>query len=367
MKRICAFVLIGFASLFWMGAPAEAVLCTAGQPPNNNNGVIDSLTLAAQVVADGGINDPNCAISITFPLPTINIPTFSIIGKTLTIIGSAATPVTIVNSHPTGTVILKGTGDVKIDNASIKARKKVDIDCAGSGPPLCEVHVTNSELIATSTLDFGGSGGVLEVTGKGDVEVTNTSFTAGDKVFFQSFEGSLTISCRGGSAGGCQDPLLSGVVQQLCPQGFPCNVDFADAAALRGVCFPVTPPGNCDGGRAQKDFFAKEAITCTGLDLTADRHVVFNSKNGPINCQDANIVADGAVTIAVDNCTVPAPCINLDGAIINSDNSPLNVSIKSGCATKPGTVNDIVFQANSLTGRPGSVKVIACGGILLSK
>jgi len=362
MKRMWAIALTGFALLLCMGMPAEAATTCAAVASN-----IDTLAKANAVADAGGINDPTCTLAVNFPITiTDNAQpaTFTITVGTLTVNKDI-----INNNDPAGTINLittgrdLGTGNITVTNAKIKARTLVNLTCTKA---LCDITVIGSELIATSTLAFGGAGGELRVNARGDVSITTTTFTGGELVKFTSRDATLTVSCGTGEDGLCKDPNIPPIPAIVAPcfnaQGVfipNCNITIPTAADLKAICIPVVPTPFCDGGSKEKDFIAKGLITFENLVMTADRHLVISSELGPINGKDSELTIGGATTISVDNCsTVDAPCINLAGATITAD-GPLNVFIKNGCVA-----GDINFAGAVLKGSP--VKVTACGVVLCS-
>jgi hypothetical protein len=145
-----------------------------------------------------GYNNNTCALTIkTSVTPSDAGTTFN--AKSITVQGPSVVPngppapistnVTIVNTFPNSNVTLQGGDFVKIDQGSIKATNQVKIVCTAAN---CPVTVTNSELIATTTVTtavnggFGGTGGNLQVTANGDFSITTSTFTGGALVKFTS-------------------------------------------------------------------------------------------------------------------------------------------------------------------------------------
>src|SRR5262245_13811054 len=201
MKRMWAIVLVGCALLLWMGVPADAAPLTCDQV---TGGTPTSLTVttAAQAaqIAGNGINDDDCDLTVkTSILPTVL--NFLLEAKTITVQGPSAVPngppapistnVQIVNPNAGTSVTLLAKDSITIDQGSIKATSKVHIECTAA---VCPITVTKSELMATNSVTtavgggFNGSGGRLEVETKGNLSITTTSFTGGDKVIFSSAE-----------------------------------------------------------------------------------------------------------------------------------------------------------------------------------
>jgi hypothetical protein len=147
-----------------------------------------------------------------------------------------STNVLIVNTFPNSSVTLQGIDFVKIDQGSIKATFQVKIVCTAVD---CPVTVTNSELIATSTVTtavnggFGGPNGTLQVTANGDFSITTSTFTGGALVKFTSNNGSITAVCQGGGAGACQD-LRPAVPDRLANCGSPPDISVPPSETRTG-------------------------------------------------------------------------------------------------------------------------------------
>jgi hypothetical protein len=384
-------VLIGCALLLWMGVPADAAPLTCDQV---TGGTPTSLTVTTQAQADqikgNGINDDDCVLTInTSILPTI--PNFLLEAKSITVQGPSlvangppapiSTNVQIVNPNAGSNVTLLAKDFIKIDQGSIKATAKVHIECTGA---LCPLTVTGSELMATSTVTtavlggFGGPGGRLEVEAKGDLSVTTTSFTGGDKVLFDSADGSVTALC-GPGGGGCKDPNIPPIpkiVLDNCEDPanpgkikFPCTLTDLTEAELTSVCIE-TPGSNCDGGAVEKDFLAKGLINLEGSTITAQRHVNIKSVTGPIKAANFTLKDPagqlGSVVIQVQNgATSSCPIIDLTNADINNAPDPLKIAVLGGCHC--GATGDIVLTGAMqngvpLSAHPTKLTVNACSG-----
>jgi hypothetical protein len=370
MKRMWAIALTGFALLLWMGMPAEAATkCELVPPDFSNTLTVDTAGEVDFIVNAGGLDDTNCTLTINSAFPAV-----AALPATFTIrVGTMTVNANIINANPGSSTINLiatggdgGTGNINVNNASIKARTLVNLTCTKAA---CDITVQGSELIATSTLAFGGPGGELRIDAKGDISITTTTFTGGELVKFTSREGTLTVVCGGGS-GGCKDPNIPPIPQIVldnCPPnaqtppggliGFPCELTFLTPADLTAVCFPVVTPF-CDGGSKEKDFIARGEINFENHVMTADRHLVISSVRGPIKGMNSNLDIAGATLISVDNCsTTASPCIDLRNAIIDSGLSPFNIVVKSGCAGS-GVIDT---TGATLTGDP--VKINACGTV----
>jgi hypothetical protein len=251
-----------------------------------------------------------------------------------------------------------GTGDLKIDQASIKARNLVNIECTKLN---CDVSVTDSELIATNDLTFDGTGGTLFVTASGDVSITGTTFTGGEVVKFISTNGSITVSCATGGADGCKDPNIQPIppiVIRDCgnPPVFPCDIKVLNAAELKSICFVVVD-AKCDGGSKEKDFIAKGAINIPNLVMTAKNHLVLRSTNGPINAMGAKLDVDGDTVFLVTDGLGVNRIIDLRGATVDSAGN-FTIKVVSGCPVSPG----ISIDGTGAT-FPGTKPVVsACNG-----
>jgi hypothetical protein len=389
MKTLWSIALVGFALLLGTGVPTEAAPSTFCGP--GNTVVVTSPAgpndLSPAQVEDG-YNNNTCALTIKASIP-INAGNSSVTfnAKSITVAGPNVGPpnpaipppqstnVLIVNSNSNSTVILKAIDFVKIDKGSIKATKNVTIQCTAVG---CPIDVTSSELIATETVTtavnggFGGPGGNLTVTANGNFTITTSTWTGGLKVKFTSLNGSVTAICAGGESTACKDPtvppFLSQTIKDKCgdPPVFPCDLGVLDQAQVKNICIPDINLPLCDGGSAEKDFFAETLIDLHGSTMTTQRHIIIQSEKGPINAMDFHLIAtgpDGALTMTVKTCTT-TPCIDLRDADLDVAGL-INIKVIGGCPAPPAISIDLTGA--TLKGSSGplpiaGVTVNACNG-----
>jgi hypothetical protein len=389
MKKAWSVALTGLILPLFAGVVAEAVPSTFCFPGNGGTVVVTSPAANPNEILPGavsdGYNNNTCALTIkTSVTPSDAGTTFN--AKSITVQGPSVVPngppapistnVTIVNTFPNSNVTLQGGDFVKIDQGSIKATNQVKIVCTAAN---CPVTVTNSELIATTTVTtavnggFGGTGGNLQVTANGDFSITTSTFTGGALVKFTSQNGSLTAVCTGGGTSGCKDPtippFLSQVIAAKCgnPPQFPCNLGVLTEAEVKDICIPGPGEIFCDGGSKEKDFIAEGLINLENSVMTADHHMVIKSDTGPIKAMgfDLTIAGNGSVTIFVNNCQGgPAPCIDLRNANLDVT-GPLSIIVKGGCPASPAISIDLTGATLKGSNGPlpiAGVTVSACSG-----
>lgn len=330
------FLLVLLGTSGW----ATAALITTC-PPNGNLTALSTPSVA-DVGANGFLNT-TCDLKIleTVPVTIINL---SITAQSLAIGG--ASHVDIINDILSSSITLRTTGNISLDNASLKAHKNLRIDCTGTAPPCTFTSDNGSELIVATDPGFDavplGGGGVMLITTQGPISIHNTAIHAGDTFHFTSKLASVTLGpCPGGTVGVCTDPLVSkSPAECFNPQGqfIPnCTPTFATADDLRAVCFPGTPGLPCNGGNKQKDITAATFIDIRGVELTSEKHVVltcgtellgsdakitvFNDKilvkcGGKIDFTNAELQAslNIEVTSSCTGITPPSPCVDATGA-----------------------------------------------------
>jgi len=262
---------------------------------------------------NGGYNNQSCILVIDQTV-TPDLQNWQADAKRIEITGTAGTPVVIVNMATNSKLTFDAAnGDIVVKFATIKARSAVNFFCSGTdSDPLpvhnCRLDVDDSIVIAAKSLDIfkipgdPSSGfstdGNLTVSTVGDIDFQNSTVWGGSGIHFKSSQGAITIFCPFGSVGGpCQDPLVSGVLEALCPiipgsnppTRFPCDVQFLDSDALRAVCFPEGPGGIfCGGGNTEARFSAFLDIDITGTTFTFLNHVTFTSVVGGLKAGKKN-------------------------------------------------------------------------------
>jgi hypothetical protein len=353
--------------------------------------IVDTAPEAANM-ADGYSN-VNCDLEILTSITPTN-SNYTIGAKSVLIQGpdvlNAAQRASIVSNLGGGKIFITANGGgVTMNEAAVKAKEFVKIACVPAG---CDVDISLSDVIASSTLNFGDPGGTLEIIAKDALTMVSSTIYGGSLVTVSSLQGSVTWICQPG-AGGCKSPLNepggSNVVAQLLHQGGPatcadqfaanqpCTVTFATAADLKAVC--IQAPGvNCGGGSKELHIFAFKDIHLENTQIVSSGTFVIaagkNGTSGRIFGANANLTAgkfdisargDG-VNTAIDFTTAvlsapgqlrmfaktcPAPlaiCINLDGA---------DISIKS--STRLPTINgtEVEPYVNFVLDEPAE-----CGG-----
>jgi hypothetical protein len=377
MRKHWAVILGVLGLAFAYGAPVEAQISTC------SGGTFTVTTLADGVAMANGYNNPACDLVInTSIVPAIQ--DFKLIAKSLTVQGPdvndpGAGRVNIVNNvNNDADFTIETTGNIKFDEAILKTRDLFKITCKGPG---CTFTSTNAELIASSTLAFGGPGGSLLVTSDGPLSVTKTTAYGGNFLILTSKNSNLTFLCRP-EEGGCKDPTrtngpidtlicdgTANTARQQFALGQPCQITFTDAAALKEVC--IQAPGvNCGGGGIETHLIADGDIDITGSTilgqntflmisyhgrLLASNSVLTGSRfNVTINGVNNNVSADmtGAewdasdfIRVTVKTCQAVA-----SGPCIAADDSKLTAEITSGF---PAINNDTnPFNAPGSPGNP---------------
>jgi hypothetical protein len=319
MRSIWA-LFVGIALLITIIPPAHAALNFADDVCPDTGGtefIVDTAPKAARV--ENGYSVTSCTIIIKISLnPTDN--NYIIKAKAISIEGDGVNPLDIINSAPGGDINLQATGgNILVTNASVKARDFVRLQCGSAN---CRIDVDDSSIIGSPTLDqFNipgdpGSGfvtkGEVFISAKGDVDLQRSDIFGGSGLHIESQQGKVTWFCPGPGASGCIDPFAKPFkALELCPDPadptktkFPCTVNFADAAALKAVCFPGTPGRFCGGGATEIRVTAQLDLDISGTTIIALDHLTLDSKKGgilagPKNGQPSVInVADSFAALA---------------------------------------------------------------------
>jgi len=382
-----------------IGGWAEATLCPPGGLVSAGNAV--DLNDAASIGASG-FNNTACDLIIDVTIPVTD-PTLVITAKSITVDPLAGGPVEIINNAAASiSDFTAELGNITITEGSIKAHKLLRFTCkAATG----EFDAEDSELVAALNFANPQAGGDLLITCGGKVEITGSTVHGGDILEFVSKNQGITLIC-GPSETGCTDPNLSNQAVALCgtcppldtcppdplvpPAVFPCDVEFADAAALREVCIPVRG-GKCNGGSKEKRFTAKEDIDITGSTLTSIDHVTFTSTAGRLLASGANLTSGDSIVFAIkgdgtspsidlSNATIttathttitagsecplaslvyPANvCINANGALIQASNIIMTADANTGVMDLCGTAVADPLQAPTKPPQPAGATVI---------
>jgi hypothetical protein len=246
--------------------------------PDAGSYIVDTALDAADLAE--GYKNPVCDLVIKTSIPLIIGEVYNLEAKSVTIQGpdilDAAKRVEIINSNPSGDVIIKAVnGDVNITEGVVKGRDRVHIDC--TNPNNCKITILFSEVMAPlSVLDPDGD---VRVNARGDVRIENSTYFGGNFLYITSNTGSIVWFCPGG--GECKDPITSGQAAVLCPNTpqFPCTVTFNNASELKNVCQQGTL---CGGGDKEIRITAFIDIDIQGSTITAFDHVTLTAKTGKI-------------------------------------------------------------------------------------
>lgn len=327
-----------------IGGWAEAApvnTCVAGQH------IVDTGPEAADIGANGYSNGA-CELIIQVTIP-VTVTTLALTADKITIDPAGgptpAVDVEIINNAVASEIFLSATtvpgGDIVINNGILKVHKLLRFNAAE------DVIVRDSQLIAATV--FGpppsGLGGDFRITAGGNIDIQTTATHAGAIMEFIA-DGGITFICAGGG-NGCQDPLLSSKAAELCdtvaPPGlgledFPCSVNFPTAASIRGVCFPVPPGVQCDGGSKEKRFLARNGdIDIHGTTLTSAKHITFTTENGNLLGAGANLTStDDRIVFKIEGT------IDLSGATLNALKDIRVAS--TTCPAAPAVCVDLSFS-----------------------
>lgn len=339
-----------------IGGWAEAVPVNSCGAPSPAGVHRVSLMGSAVAIGTNGYDNPNCHLIIDVSIP-VTVTKLTIVASDITVDPSGGpTPGVVVeiinNAAASETSLIAEHTDIVFSEASIKAHKKLVIQCKGAAPldPAdCKITSDLSELIAS--LNFGppptGGSGDLHIRAVGNVDIQTTSVHGAGRLEITSSNGSLTLLCQTGE-GGCKDPVKeSNVSVELCgtcppgdtcppdprvpPAVFPCTKTFPAAADLQAVCIK-TPGVNCNGGSVEKRFTAKGDINITGSEISAIEHMTFDSKAGRLRAHGAKLTAESLVFQIKGDGT--SPSIDLSNATLNTS---AHTTITAFSTTGPNT------------------------------
>ena len=355
MRRLLLVTLAFAMSIAFVivGAGVAAAQCPGGTQ------FVVATPADAALVGDG-YNDVNCDLIInTSVIPTV--ANLSIRARTITIQGpdvnDPAKRVEIINTLPASKIFLHAQGgNIVMDQASVIARAAVQLTCT---PLTCDIIATLSDLIASSTLAFGGPGGNLFVTANDVLNIQSSTVYGGAQFLVRSTRGTVTFKCVPG-ADACRDPNIAKptIITDQCgdPIVFPCTPVLNNAAELKSVC--IGAPGvNCGGALVELHIVAFGDIDIAGSKIDALGTFLISSQTGRIlgaNAQlsaerflinaggnavgtnetidfnGAMITASGSIRITASNCAaLPNVCIDLENSDLAMQNSPNFPSINS--------------------------------------
>jgi len=313
---------------------AEAVLPC----PAPGNALTINAANAADAAAGYSCNSTNLTITASI-VPSVT--SFSITAASITVTGSAAQKVEIINNLSGSSVFLTSVaGGITLNFASIKAHSNLFLVCTS---PACVIKSDNSEIIAATSFITPVDGGNVGIYGKGPIDIHTTLTHGGDTLHIESSESSVTWICGAGTGGVCTDPSTSKLPPQCwnaAGQFVPCTVNFTTETELHNVCFPGTPGVACNGGHKEKGVFAFTFIDITNSAISSADHMTFTAKTQEIRMEGANITGDdtlyffagtfikaknavvnalSSVTFYAQTCVGAAPrCIDAEGAKITS-------------------------------------------------
>jgi hypothetical protein len=373
-----------------IGGWAEAAPVNTCADNGGTKHIVDTPAEAADIGANG-YDNANCHLIIQISIP-VTVTPLTMTASDITVDPSGGpTPgvvVEIINNAPASeTSLIAEHTDIVFSEASIKAHKKLVIQCKGAAPldPAdCKITSDLSELIAS--LNFGpppsGGSGDLHIRAVGNVDIQTTSVHGAGRLEITSSKGSLTLLCQTGE-GGCKDPVKeSNVSVELCgtcppgdtcppdprvpPAVFPCTKTFPAAADLQAVCIK-TPGVNCNGGSVEKRFTAKGDINIEGSEISAIEHMTFDSKAGRLLASKAKLTAESVVIQVKGNGT--SPSIDLEDATITTS---AHTTITAFSSTGPNTgcivpvvpldPTDTCINLNSATITASNIIVTAASG-----
>jgi hypothetical protein len=369
---------------------SAAGVAAAQCPDPGNMFVVDTAAEAAGLA--NGYADKTCDIVIKTSI-TPATANFQITARSIQVLGPDVLDTTrrtsIINTVGGSKVFLTADGgNLVMNEADVRAFGSVQIKCL---PADCDVTITLSDVIAASTLLFGGPGGILQIKAEDALTITGSTVYGGANVLITSNRGTTTFICQPG-AGGCRSPLsaadeatfpnpiaASNVVSQLLHAGgpatcadrfaasLPCTVTFLDQAELRAVC--IQAPGvNCGGGSKEIHITARidvhienSQIDSTGTflirastgrifganaQLTANKFEITGNGDGvnpAVDFSGATLAAASSVRITGQTCPAPpAVCVDLEGADVtaNAGTSPPNVNGDSAPPYSPNVLDE---------------------------
>ena len=332
MRKVWIAVLsLAVAAAF--ASPAAAKIPSAGNPcPANGSTFVVDTPAEAALIADGFDCkfvhlEIRTSVTPTIATLVINAATISVQG-----------PLTIDNTFSSDSDIFLTAegGGIIVNNATIRANDHLILECKSN---LCPITIDNS--VISTPINPALTSGDTRAIAHGNVKITNSTFFGKHKVGVFSQAGTIDWICGGGGAGTCQDPLQSGVAQQLCPGGFPCMVNFADANALRAVCFPATPGVDCGGGSSECQATASGDVNLENTMITCTSHFGITTKTGSINLRGANITSKDALTFQAFKL------IDATDATLTSTSGTVTLESKGGDG--PGSVCIIITGATFST------------------
>ncbi len=360
-----------------IGGWAEAVPVSTCADAAGTEHIVDTVPEAAAIGTNGYDNNA-CHLKIQISIP-VTVTVLTMTASDISIVGpdpaSLSGLVEIINNAAASeTSLIAEHTNIVISEASIKAHKKLVLQCKGAAPlePTGDCNITSdlSELIAS--LNFGpppsGGSGDLHIRAIGHVDIQTTSVHGAGRLEITSSNGSLTLLCQAGE-GGCKDPLVSSTSVELCgtcppgdtcppdprvpPAVYPCTTTFPAAADLKAVCIK-TPGVKCNGGSVEKRFTAKGDINITGSEISAIEHMTFDSKAGRLLASGAKLTAESLVFQIRGNGT--SPSIDLSNAMLNTSahitiTAYPAVGPNTGCPPAPAVcinTNGLVMQASNV-------------------
>jgi len=294
MKRAW-FIALFLAAAVAVATPAAAKIPSAGNPCPAAGLTFTVIAGNAGLVADGfdcKFVDLVINASIT---PTISTLGFN--AKTIQVNPG----VTIDNTFSSDSDIFLTAegGGIIVDGATIRANDHLILECKTN---LCPITIKNNSVIR-SPINPALTSGDTRAIAHGPVSITNSTFFGQNKVGVFSQASTVEWICVGGGPGNCQDPLTSGVAVALCgnppgtpPAVFPCNLSFANAAALSAVCTPVGGDVDCGGGDSECQVNAFLSVDLHDSVITCNSHFGVTSKTGSINLRGAKITSRDALT-----------------------------------------------------------------------
>jgi hypothetical protein len=334
LAAILAFALV-------QAPVAQAAPSTACPDTGNTQYIVDLAADATDL--QEGYNNPLCDLIINTSIPVVVGQNYKLRAKSVTIQGpDALVPlnrVEIINSNPSGDIfIVAENGNVKIEEAIVKARDLLHIDC--DAPATCKVDINNAEVMAPlNVLDPGGD---LRVLALGDINIVNSTFYGGSILHITSKNGSILWFCPGG--GDCKDPFQSGVAAVICPT-FPCTPTFNTPSDLKAVCSQGVL---CGGATVELRISAKIDVDIQGSTIVALDHVTVTAQTGKILAGPKagnNTHLTGHKWAFVSFSTM-----DFTNAFIHTDQE-IKMTAGDGCPAFPGiciNLNGVDFESASI-------------------
>jgi len=354
---IIAALMLGLAFGASSGVEAASSKCP---DTGGTQYIVDTPADATDIAA--GYNNPTCELIIKISV-TPAITSVQFVAKKISVLGDGVTPLDIINSLTSGDILFDSILDIHVQNANIRAKDDLKLDCSGIAP-LCKILVEDSSLIASNSLSPFINGnpalgfdptGELRLVAKGNIDLERSNIYGGSGLHMTSTQGGITWFCPGGGAAGCKDPLGPPfVVDQLCPKsaqkptGFPCTVTFNTPADLHAVCFPGTAGTICGGGATETRISAFLDVDISGSTIVFLDHVTITSVTGGLKAGEkggapSNLTGLDNITVSVkttidvthaiwdfegniiletgSGCIAPATCIDAKFADFNAKNA----------------------------------------------